>query len=350
MVPIQSFQILKGIFPFNLPETIRCFFKSLRETDPMKHNFPAKINWILIAVILALAISCGTKQPRLQAVTSDEGVEIMEGDSKILFYQVKPRTMGGAYERAGYIHPLYSLEGSVITEDFPEDHPHHHGIFSAWHQITLNGKPVADGWTGDNISWTVVDTQLSAQRESIALNVEVVWRSSIEGGQEGIVSENLEIVVHELKDERRAIDYNLFLTPLKDSLKLGGSADEKGYGGFSLRLKLPGDIRFIAGEKEVEPKVVSVEAGPWINFTGSFDGEEEGDDKGVLVLNHPSNPGSPQPWILRKEKSMQNAAYPGRHPVSLSKQGLRLRYRMIVHNGDLDKDAIETLYREYSSL
>jgi hypothetical protein len=183
----------------------------------------------------------------------------------------------------------------------------------------------------------------------MSIDCEVLWTSFIEGREEPIVKENLEIIVHELNHGRRIIDYNLLLTPLKDSLKLGGSADAKGYGGFSLRLKLPEDIRFIAREKAVEAQVVAVEAGPWMNFTGSFDGEEAG-KKGLLVFNHPSNPGSPQPWILRKEKSMQNPAYPGRYPVLLTRQGLSLRYRMVIHQGELDENAIEDLYRKYAGL
>ncbi|MFW6125426.1 MAG: DUF6807 family protein, partial [Pirellulales bacterium] len=31
--------------------------------------------------------------------------------------------------RACYIHPVRGLHGEVLTDDFPEDHYHHHGIF-----------------------------------------------------------------------------------------------------------------------------------------------------------------------------------------------------------------------------
>jgi hypothetical protein len=141
----------------------------------------------------------------------------------------------------------------------------------------------------------------------------------------------------------RIVDYDFNLVPLKDSLKIGGSDDEKGYGGFSLRFKLPEDIRFLARGKEVEAQVTSVDAGPWMNFAGSFDGPESG----VVVFNHPSNPGSPQPWILRKEKSMQNPAFPGRHPVDLNEEGLHFRYRMVIHKG-MDQAHIEKLYAAYS--
>lgn len=307
-------------------------------------------NCRIIPVVLIFLFSCGQRSSRLQAITDQEGIAITEDSSRVLFYQVKPKSLNGKYERSSYIHPLYSLKGNVITEDFPEDHPHHHGIYSAWHQILLDNRSIGDGWTGDNISVSVVDTRVTDQPESIAIHSEVLWSAALGDRQaEPVVKERLQIIAHESNEQFRVVDYNFILFPLKDSLSIGGSADEKGYGGFSLRFKLPGDIRFIAKGEEVEAQVVSVDAGPWMNFAGSFDGVGGG-QSGVIVFNHPSNPGSPQPWILRKEKSMQNPAFPGKHPVMLSKEGLSLRYRMIIHNGDLDENAIDALYREYTDL
>jgi AcrR family transcriptional regulator len=36
------------------------------------------------------------------------------------------------FRRSCYIHPLYGLDGEVMTEDFPVDHRHHRGVFWAW--------------------------------------------------------------------------------------------------------------------------------------------------------------------------------------------------------------------------
>jgi hypothetical protein len=303
--------------------------------------------FLLFPACLIFVSSC-QHSSRLRSVITDDGIAILEGDSNVLFYQVKPKSLDGKFERASYIHPLYSLDGSVITEDFPDDHPHHHGIYSAWHQISLFDKQIGDGWTGENISWSVVDTGVSSQDKSITIKSEVLWNAVLEGQtKEAIVDERLKIAIHESNDKFRIIDYDIVVLPLKEGIKLGGSNDEKGYGGFSLRFKLPEDVRFLAKGQEVQPKVISVDAGPWMNFVGSFDGPGKG-PKGVVVFCHPRNPGSPQPWILRKEKSMQNPAYPGRVPVELKKEGLTLRYRMVIHNGGLDEPAIEELYSEYS--
>lgn len=298
-------------------------------------------------IILALAFSCSHRGSVLRSESTDNGITILEDGKDVLFYQVKPKSLDGNFQRASYIHPLYNLDGNVITEDFPADHPHHHGIYSAWHQILVNDRRVADGWTSDNIYLEVVDTGVAGNSQKIRLVSEVLWKLLSDAPDDKpIVKETLEIIVHESTDRFRMIDYNMTLVPLKDGVKIGGSDDEKGYGGFSLRLKLPDDIRFIARGKEVQPRVESVDAGPWMNFTGSFDGKK-GMNSGVVVFSHPTNPGSPQPWILRREKSMQNPVWPGRLPIQLNKVGVRLKYRMIIHKG-LEEHGIEELYRDYA--
>ena len=301
----------------------------------------------LFSFITLLNFGCAQTRSALQAVRTDEGIEILDGDSKVLFYRIKPTSLDGEFERAHYIHPLYTLEGKEITEDFPEDHPYHHGIYTAWHQILFNDKPIADAWTSKNISWKVTDARMSKKSNAMVLNSEVLWISSVDGqNREPIVRENLELIVHPSSDELRIIDFNFSLVALKDTIKIGGSEDEKGYGGFCLRLKLPQDIRFVARDREVTAQTLSIDAGPWMDFRGSFNGEAM-PESGLTLFSHPSNPGHPQPWILRKEKSMQNPAFPGRVPVALPKGGLHFQYRIVIHKAGFAAPDIERMYQQY---
>lgn len=302
-----------------------------------------------MAIVLSLCFSCASEIPRLHSARDAEGISISEGNTKILFYQVQPKSSQGKYARAGYIHPLYTLAGTAITEDFPQDHPHHHGIYSAWHQIIIRDTIVADGWTAENISWDVTNVRTTRKRAQLKLMGDIFWKVALgEARSEPIVREALTVTIYPTKGRIRMIDYDFTLTALRDELKIGGSDDEKGYGGFSLRLKLPEDIRFVSEGGEVEPQVGSVNAGPWMNFSGLFYGSQAA-RSGVVVLSHPTNPGHPQPWILRNQKSMQNAAFPGRHPVALTPEGLSFRYRIVVYEGELQNRAIQEMYREYSS-
>src|SRR5687768_17349562 len=130
-------------------------------------------------LISIFALSCAQQKAGLKAISNDEGIEIRQDDDGILFYQVKPKSLDGKYERANYIHPLYSLKGNVITEDFPKDHLHHHGLYSAWHQILLNGTPIADGWVNENISWKVLDSKVEPIGNNMAIRSEVLWVSPV---------------------------------------------------------------------------------------------------------------------------------------------------------------------------
>ena len=284
---------------------------------------------------------------QLTAIKSDEGIEILENDKKVLFFQVRPKSVNGKYERAGFVHPLYSLNEKILTDDMPADHPFHRGIFWAWHQIVLNGKNIADGWVSENISWKPTKVKVKKRKESIILQSQMLWNVLLEHNkQTAIVREKTRITAYKSNSLYRILDFDIHLYPMTDGLKIGGSDDAKGYGGFSLRLKLPGDLSFVSENKIVIPQETAVLAGPWMHFTGSFEGVSM-PKSGLLVFGYPSGSGNQYPWILRKVTSMQNIPFPGRAPIELPVRGLRLTYRVIVHNGEMNNEDIEKLYQQY---
>jgi hypothetical protein len=65
----------------------------------------------------------------LELRAEKDGVLLLENDQARYFYQAKTKSLDGQYGRANYVHPLYGLKGEILTEDFPEDHLQHHGIF-----------------------------------------------------------------------------------------------------------------------------------------------------------------------------------------------------------------------------
>jgi len=272
-----------------------------------------------------------------------EGIELRENGKKVLFYQVKPKSVSGEFERAGYIHPLYSLKGNSITDDSPEDHPYHRGVFWAWHQIILHDRPLADGWMSQNVSWLPVDVQFEKGDGTGTLQATVLWKSKVDDTLTDIIKETTSIRVHAAEAQYRIIDFDIRLNALVDDLKIGGSDDPKGYGGFCIRLKLPADVAFASGAKVI-PQETAVMAAPWMDITGSLEGQSL-PKSGVLLFANATN--TPQPWILRKETSMQNIPFPGRAPVSLPKTGLQLSYRLIIHDGEMSEAQIKKLYDDY---
>jgi hypothetical protein len=286
----------------------------------------------------------------LRAEKKAGGFLILEGEQAVFFYQRTTKSLEGKFARANYLHPLYDLDGNVLTEDFPKDHFHHRGIFWAWHQLSADGRKAGDSWETRDFDWDVRDVAISTPDErTLVLKAKVAWISSLQpGGGEPkpLVEETTTITVHRATQEHRMIDFNIRLLALEKNLMIGGSEDEKGYGGFSMRIRIPRNHRFSGRNGAVEPKVNAVEAGPWMDLSGCFDESET--QNGVAILTHPSLPVFPPPWILRGEPGMQNAVYPGRHAVPLSSvEPTELRYRLVIHRGDARQARIDQLQKEY---
>ena len=284
----------------------------------------------------------------LEIVQQDEGVLVQEQGKDILFFQQQVKSLDGQFPRANYVHPLHNLDGAVITEDFPEDHLHHRGIFWAWHEILIGGKKVGDAWDCHNIAWDVRKVKGRTNDEAAILKTRTFWLSKLaetDTEPSKIFKEKTTIKVHPSTATYRVIDFTIQLKPLQKDMAIGGSTDSKGYSGFSPRVKLPEDIRFISKEGEVQAQTNGLEAGPWIDMLGSFDGKQM---SGFTMMMHPQYPNAPQKWILRAARSMQNAAFPGNQAFSLpNKKWLELRYRVVIHRESMGEEVIAKLYQDF---
>lgn len=323
--------------------------------DIEKTHLVCKEIVVLLAVLL---ISAGcSQQPSIDPlviIEKDGGFEIAQGDAKVLFYQSQARSLNGKHTRSHYIHPLYGLDGEILTENFPSDHPHQRGIFWAWHQMLVGDKPVGDGWILEDFSYDVQDVKiLKKDSLSSALKAEVLWKSPLwldsDGRQKPFIKETTIIRVHNVKDDIRKIDFEISLMALEDEVYIGGSSNRTGYGGFSARIKMPDDLVFTGTKGNVEPQEHSVQAGPWVDFTAKFQTGEQ--LSGITILSHSSIPDYPNRWVLRRKESMQNARFPGQQTYKLPKnEPLVLRYRLIVHRGNLSIEAIDKLQDEYNKM
>lgn len=76
-------------------------------------------------------------------------LDVAIGDSNVLRYNdaVVPPPKGASkrFARSGFIHPLWSPDGSVLTAIHPKDHVHHFGIWMPWTATEFEGREV-DFW------------------------------------------------------------------------------------------------------------------------------------------------------------------------------------------------------------
>jgi len=298
---------------------------------------------ILILVVFVFQVNA---QVRMQK--QEGGFLFSENDEKVLFYQKEPKNLDGKSERCNYIHPLWGIDGTVLTEDFPADHLHHRGIFWAWHQIWIDGQRIGDGWEIKDFEQEVTDVEYFSKQGGIAvLKTEVNWKSNLwkkQGEKVPYLKEKATISIHPKIDNCRKIDFEISLLALEAYLTIGGSEDVKGYSGFSVRMALPEDVKFIGPKGVIEPQNEAIQSVGYVNISGSI-GKNNGEG-GIVMVDNPQNPGYPQPWILRKQKSMQNAAFPGNTTLPISNQKpLVLKYSLLVYSGKINEKGIQRMMK-----
>ncbi len=298
---------------------------------------------ILILLMIALSATSQVKMKR-----SDGGMLFTENNKNVLFYQMEPKNKDGQYERCNYIHPLWSLNGTVLTEDFPADHLHQRGIFWAWHQIWQGNNRLGDGWEIKDFEQEISEVEFISDKSGAAIfKTEVLWKSDKLrrlGSKVPYLRENTTITIYPEGNNSRKIDFEIHLLALEDSIKIGGSEDEKRYGGFSVRMVLPDDVTFTGEQGEIKPQENQMEVKDYVNVSGTFG--EKSDKGGIVIADNSENPGYPQNWILREKNSMQNVVFPKENVVDVSKTDpIVLKYSLIIYSGKMNDSKIQKIIK-----
>jgi hypothetical protein len=305
---------------------------------------------ILVSVFF---VSChliqGTQKSTFTFKENEQGVLLLENGKPVFFYQRQTKLLAGQYKFNNYLHPLYSLSGDTLTEESPADHPYHRGVFWSWHQHYINDKSLGEGWIAEGISEDVTNLRKEIINGLAQFDLSVLWMSSSFQNGKPYIEEKTKIIVHPRETDLRKIDFEISLRALVPGVQIGGADDEKGYGGFCVRVKLPDGFIFTSTDGAVKPQETQIKAGPWMDFSGALGRNRE--VSGLTILCHPSTPNYPAPWILRQKTSMQNVVFPGRERINVStEKPIVLRYRLIIHNGNAAFTDISRLQAEYEKI
>jgi hypothetical protein len=306
---------------------------------------------IFYSIILLTTCSSTSIENTFTFKKENEGIRLTYGSSPVFFYQAETKSIEGRYPRANYLHPVYGLNGEVLTEDFPDDHLHHRGIFWAWHQFYVRNKKVGDSWECRDINWEVENIQTNVFNDSAVFSTEIYWTGLLPDDSDSLnkklLKEETKITVKNISDSRREIEFNIRLIALYEGTAIGGSEDHKGYGGFSIRTKLPEDLTFYSENGIVEPIETAIHAGGWIDMRGTFDPDVE-DQTYITIMCDPDDPRPFHGWILRDKNSMQNAAFPGSEPVKIPiGESLQMKYKLLFHTKSMSKEEIQNNYDSF---
>lgn len=278
-------------------------------------------------LIFATALAASAAQFALR--DNGKGIEVTENGKPVLTYNYAMMLASGAAAdrtRCCYVSPVYTPAGTIVTDDFPKDHPHHRGIFWAWPVVEVDGKKT-DLWTIKGIlahfeQWTKRDV---SSPNSAVLAMREGWYM----GDRKVVEGDIEITIHAARGNARDIDFKLQFRAVNGAkVSLAGSPDPnqgvtKGYGGFDFRFA-PRTGTVINTATLADTPDSDMAPNAWAEFTANYAGGRAS----VRITGDRENPGFPEGWCLR-HYGFIGANNPGTKSWDLAKP-LALQYHVTI--------------------
>jgi hypothetical protein len=272
-------------------------------------------------------------------------------DNDVLSYYVRksspPGNVDSVYARAGYIHPVRTPGGVIVTQDYAEVHPHHHGIWTAWTNVEFEGRK-PDFWNVGKETGSVIFESLDE-----------TWEGAV---QSGFVSRHRYVdltapepvtALYEKWEVRLyniGGDYHIFDIAVTQSTAGSGTfiLPEYDYGGMGFRG--PEDWEgeenafFLTSEGRTRQDGHGTRA-RWCHIGGMTGGRLAG----VAIFDHPSNFRHPQPLHIHPRRTFFNYA-----AVKLGEMRIepgmpyRMQYRYVVYDGEPDPQMLDRLWIDYA--
>jgi hypothetical protein len=303
--------------------------------------------WVALCSVLARSAECQSAEAtsEFRFEDAEKGVvKLWQGKQPVFVYhpeQVKRTGPAAVGNRASYVHPIYGLDGEVMTDDFPKDHYHHHGLFWGWPHVTISGKDY-DFWKmrGTDIRFKRWKTK-EAGKNLAVLSVENEWLV----GDKPVVKEEATLRVNPATTEGRLINIRLTWTALDQAITLGGAAG-KSYGGLSLRFA-PREDTVVTVPTGPTPVDLLITRLPWADLSAKFEGAK--DTSGAALFVDPHHPGFPPEWMTRAY-GLLAVGWPGVKSQTLeSGKPATCNYGLWIHRGRVDAAKIQSIYDDFSA-
>lgn len=289
------------------------------------------------------------------SVTETEGeILLKNGEIPVLTYHkadvLPPPAADPSYIRSGFIHPLHTPLGEVVTGIHPDDHYHHLGLWHAWVKGEHEGKPV-DFWNLNDKTGRVRFSKVTSlfkedAKPGFLVEQEALQYRDGQGGDSVVVlRETLKVTVQEV-DGAYELDYDYTQTNVTEqSLLLPAYR----YGG-GLAYRAPLDWNkansdYLTSEGKTRTNSHETRA-RWVEMHGPT---QKGEAT-VTVLGHPSNHDAPQrlrTWdngkVFLNYVPIQETGW--EIPAGKS---VTHRYRLVIADGRTTADDLDKRWERYA--
>lgn len=312
-------------------------------------------HWIIGGVwVLALATLARAVEPKgdVEVVRDGGVVKVSLAGKPVLVYQGPKSTLPAGYDpafqRGGYIHPVYTPAGTVVTDDYPPNHKHHHGIWSPWTKTEFEGRH-PDFWNMGDKTGTVEFVEFGETYSGPGVGgfrtKHRMVDLSAKPNPKPAIEEMWDVTVYRGGEGYYVFDLAITQTCASDSPLL---LPKYHYGGLGFRGNRQWDGKNNATLLTSEGKNRNngnETRGKWCLMSGKVDGKTAA----IVIMDHPENFRHPQPMRLHPTEPFFCYA-----PSQLGDWSIQpgkpymAKYRFVVSDGVMDRAEIEQLWKAFA--
>ncbi len=289
---------------------------------------------------------------------TDASITLSIGDRSILTYHKAavppPEGVDPIFTRSGFIHPVHSPSGAVVTGIHPDDHYHHLGLWHAWVECEVDGENV-DFWNLKEETGRVQYAKtlsLSSGRDSAGFTV-MQEHIAFPGNQkkERVILREVFTVVARFIDGAYEIDYETVQSNVSSSsLKLPTYR----YGG-PIAYRAPhhwdkSNSDYLSSEGKNRNDGHTTRS-KWIAMWGAK--ASGGGEDTLSILCHSENHDFPQRMRVWPETSNNGAIFFNYVPIQEygweipPGQSSTMRYRLVVQEGKPDRSELDRRWTRF---
>jgi len=309
--------------------------------------------------LFELIVFDSAKKGGVMAERKEEKLRFSFGGKTLMEYQAEPGALPRedikkVFTRGGYLHPIFTPAGKLVTDDFPVQHTHHHGIWFPWTKTVFEGRH-PDFWNAGAGTGSVDFVKL-----------EKSWSGAVHGGlvarhrfvdltakpkPKVALEETWEVRVYALTGGKKPrLIFDLISTQTcagKSPLLM----PQYRYGGLGVRGNRAWD------HNEANPTLFLTANGVSDRRAGHatrarwcwMGGRVKGALAGIAILGHPGNFRAPQPMRIHPGEPFFNFAPQQFGPMAIRpEKNFVSRYRFVVADGAPNASEIHRFWTDYA--
>jgi len=298
---------------------------------------------------------------KIELLKDHGDMDLQMGGKAVLSYRFSetypPDSINPIYRRSGYIHPVVSPEGEVLTRIQPPDHYHHYGIWGPWTKTHIKGREV-DFWNLAKGQGTVRFLSFLSEVEGDVFSGFRTLQKHLDfgaGEDQTAINEVLDVRVWNVGTKVWLLDYT---TTINCPLDSGILFDAYRYGGgigFRATEKWTKNNSSVLTSSGKTRKDADGTNARWCIIEGESD--TYAGRSGILFMSHPSNRMHPEPmrvWPLNANNGRGDMFFefcPIRHVDWVIEKGTdyTLKYRLLVFDGKITAEEAESYWQIFAN-